>query len=282
MTSPFRFVYITALAFIVSSCASTDTTKLHVGMTRDEVVAVMGKPEAVSAAGNVESLSYSLEETASFTSSSSMVQPMGSVGSVTSSAYMGSGSSRSVHMQPYYVRLVDGKVESYGYGRPNGANPILPPRPISKVNPTPSLVPAEASGSIQFTEPNGTLYPAKLRSHNKATATANRATITAIEVTTNISTPALHTVAVKLHVAYALTGTTNQTLVLGRQSTRSNYYIIGRRIVPPGSGEVEFEYELTVQAWTYHPTQFGAFLHDAKTGMIFAQDIQISDNTTLP
>lgn len=57
-------------------------------MTKDEVIAVMGKPVSVSAQGRTEYLNYSLSET-------------------DDQAFYGI-------TIPYYVRLIDGRVESFG------------------------------------------------------------------------------------------------------------------------------------------------------------------------
>jgi outer membrane protein assembly factor BamE (lipoprotein component of BamABCDE complex) len=62
--------------------------KVGLGMTKQEVIQAIGKPVSVSAQGNAEFLHYKLSET-------------------SDDAFYG-------WTRPYYVRLVDGKVESYG------------------------------------------------------------------------------------------------------------------------------------------------------------------------
>jgi hypothetical protein len=63
------------------------TADLRIGMTKEEAIKVMGTPSSVSAQANYEYLNYTLSE---------------------SSGYM-------TMNRPYYIRLVDGKVESYGF-----------------------------------------------------------------------------------------------------------------------------------------------------------------------
>ena len=75
--------------FLVSACATANKISgVQLGMTKDEVVKVMGKPTSVSAQGKSEYLNFALSET-------------------DDQAFYGI-------TVPYYVRLVDGKVESYG------------------------------------------------------------------------------------------------------------------------------------------------------------------------
>jgi outer membrane protein assembly factor BamE (lipoprotein component of BamABCDE complex) len=75
--------------FLVSACATANKISgVQLGMTKDEVVKVMGEPTSVSAQGKSEYLNFALSET-------------------DDQAFYGI-------TVPYYVRLVDGKVESYG------------------------------------------------------------------------------------------------------------------------------------------------------------------------
>jgi hypothetical protein len=70
--------------------AGEKLTKVSIGMRKDEVLKIMGNPSSTAGTGEVEVLKYE-------------------VPSVFSSRAMWSSD-----WQPYYVRLVDGKVESYG------------------------------------------------------------------------------------------------------------------------------------------------------------------------
>jgi len=73
------------LAF-VSGCVSADRLNaIRIGMTKDQVIEIMGKPDSMSAQSNVEYLTYYLAP-----------------------------NNEEVRDQPYMVRLVDGKVESFG------------------------------------------------------------------------------------------------------------------------------------------------------------------------
>ncbi len=81
-----------ALAIISMSLGCATAHKLNavgLGMTKSEVIQTLGKPVSVSAQGKAEYLNYSLCEKG---------WPSPSCNITT----------------PYYVRLVDGKVESYG------------------------------------------------------------------------------------------------------------------------------------------------------------------------
>lgn len=74
---------------ILEGCANAHKiSKVEVGMTREQVVKVMGKPVSVSAQGGQEYLNYKLSET----------PDDDLLGLLT----------------PYYVRLINGKVESFG------------------------------------------------------------------------------------------------------------------------------------------------------------------------
>lgn len=75
-------------ALLVSCATSSIMGAVKPGMTRDEVIAVMGEPASVSAEGDTELLNYRISET-------------------SNDAYYG-------FTTPYYVRLVNGRVDSYG------------------------------------------------------------------------------------------------------------------------------------------------------------------------
>lgn len=84
-----RVFVITLIALALNGCATAGKIAgVRLGMTKDEVIAVMGKPASVSAQGRAEYLNYALSET-------------------DDQAFYGVSS-------PYYVRLVDGRVESFG------------------------------------------------------------------------------------------------------------------------------------------------------------------------
>lgn len=78
------------MVLVLSGCASAPKlNKVQVGMTKDQVVAIMGAPVSTSAQGNGwEYLNYSLTETFE--------------------------DAHHFRPTPYYVRLVNGRVESFG------------------------------------------------------------------------------------------------------------------------------------------------------------------------
>ncbi len=84
-----KFYLVISLIFILSGCATANKIGgVKIGMTKEDVIAVMGKPVSTSAQGQLEYLNYALSET---------------------------GYEASIHlMRPYYVRLLNGRVESYG------------------------------------------------------------------------------------------------------------------------------------------------------------------------
>ncbi len=84
-----KFIIIATLSsLLLAGCLlDPDMSKVSLGMTKQEVIAALGKPETVAAKGNYEYLMY--EGEASYSD--------GRLGG-----------------EFYFVRLVDGKVESYG------------------------------------------------------------------------------------------------------------------------------------------------------------------------
>ena len=77
------------VAILLAGCATAGKiSTVQLGMTKDDVIKVMGKPTSVSAQGGSEYLNYALSET-------------------DDDAFRG-------WTKPYYVRLINGKVESYG------------------------------------------------------------------------------------------------------------------------------------------------------------------------
>jgi hypothetical protein len=93
---------ILLFATLFAGCATADQlNKLRIGMSKDQVVAILGQPNSTSAQANIEYMTYYLSNDSSY--------------------------GRD---QPYMVRLVEGKVESFGrflqlfdiYNRPVGGN----------------------------------------------------------------------------------------------------------------------------------------------------------------
>ena len=80
---------VITIAMLLLSCATAHKISLvGISMTKQEVIELMGTPVSTSAQGNVEYLNYALSETGD-------------------DAFYG-------RTRPYYVRLVNGRVESFG------------------------------------------------------------------------------------------------------------------------------------------------------------------------
>ena len=82
---PFRIVLvILSVAFLIGCAASSKKmNQLKLGMTKQEVIEAIGEPTSTSAKRNTEYLNYRL-------------------------------TADGFYSDSYYVRLLDGKVESYG------------------------------------------------------------------------------------------------------------------------------------------------------------------------
>jgi Short C-terminal domain/SmpA / OmlA family len=75
-------------AVLLTGCYTAEKlNSIHIGMTKDQVTSLLGQPDSTSAQANIEYLTYYL---------------------TTDNGRMYGGD------QPYSVRLVDGKVESFG------------------------------------------------------------------------------------------------------------------------------------------------------------------------
>jgi len=115
-------VLMLASAILAACTSSSDQlNRLHIGMTVDEVTAILGKADSTSAQANVVYLTYYLDAPGNFYG----------------------------REQPYMVRLVDGKVESFGrfrqlfdlYSRPiTGAQPGDPNFPQAYGLGTPTVI----------------------------------------------------------------------------------------------------------------------------------------------
>jgi hypothetical protein len=88
--------FIGVLAVFLVTCCATSSNRLNnlsVGMSKAEVVQILGTPESTSATRGVEFLTYSLRERIARPDEASV--PVSILGK-------------------YFVKLVDGTVESYG------------------------------------------------------------------------------------------------------------------------------------------------------------------------
>jgi hypothetical protein len=94
-------------AFCISGCLTpaSNINAVRLGMTKAEVLAAMGPPSSVTADQTAEYLNYSLAE--------------------------GIRTGYTATQTPYEVKLVNGKVVSYGrVGAPSGRGPIVVPPPV--------------------------------------------------------------------------------------------------------------------------------------------------------
>ena len=91
-----KIIYLFILAMIVSGCAATvpNLNGISLGITKQDVIKVLGNPNNVSAKNNVEYLKYNCGGSTFFAAEPGCVAPGG-------------------HGE-WFVRIVDGKVESYG------------------------------------------------------------------------------------------------------------------------------------------------------------------------
>lgn len=81
-------ILTTLVIFLIGCATAHKISSVQIGMTKEEVIKAVGKPASTSAKGNTEYLNYSLSET-------------------DDQAFYGI-------TVPYYVRLVNGRVDSYG------------------------------------------------------------------------------------------------------------------------------------------------------------------------
>ena len=96
-------IFLLALVFIVSGCAmSSKMNHVSLGMTKQEVIDVMGTPVSTSAKDDMEYLNYNLGETG-----------------------LGMDDALLGRRTPYYIRVKDGKVESYGRQRLRTSPPLI-------------------------------------------------------------------------------------------------------------------------------------------------------------
>lgn len=84
-----KYISVVSLAIVLSGCATAHKiNRVSVGMTKEDVVQALGEPASISAKDKVEYLNYQLSETGT-------------------QAYYGMTT-------PYFVRIVDGRVDAFG------------------------------------------------------------------------------------------------------------------------------------------------------------------------
>ena len=134
MKSKITFLALMAIGVLFAGClSSARLNEVRVGMTKDEVIALLGTPDSTSAQANIVYLTYYLSV---------------------------EGTGRTVD-QPYLVRLVDGKVESFGrfaqltdiYYRPPATNgQPLPTSPLFGMPYNVAPAPSSPSGTDVATQ----------------------------------------------------------------------------------------------------------------------------------
>ena len=118
-------------ALLVGCATSAALNNLHIGMDRSQVISLLGQPDSTSAQANVEYLTYYLAIDTQ------------------------EGPARD---QPYLVRLVDGKVESFG--RMTQLNDLYL-RPVTNATPgTPNFPQTNLLGAGVMTAPAASAAPA--------------------------------------------------------------------------------------------------------------------------
>jgi hypothetical protein len=114
-------------SFLGGCTTASQLNDIHIGMSKDQVIAILGKPDSTSAQSNVEYMTYYLSN------------------------------DQSYRDQPYSVRLLDGKVESYGrfaqlfdiYNRPvTSARPGDPNFPQSNLYGGVSVSPRQEANDL--------------------------------------------------------------------------------------------------------------------------------------
>jgi len=122
MNSQLRFVgFLLLMVGLIAGCASVPTSenvaRLRIGMSRDQVISVMGSPQTTHYQGNSEYLHYWVDET----------NPPGP-------------------RREYFVRLLNGSVDAFG--RPEtlaapAVTVVSPPAVVNQINPAPSSPPPQ-------------------------------------------------------------------------------------------------------------------------------------------
>lgn len=109
-----------AALVVFSGCTTQDTTKLHLGMTKEEVIKIMGKPYSVGANADTEYLNYLLTSRTirphpyNFSENKlNYSQSHSQYGSTTVNA-INAGPINVTRMESYIVALKNGKVVSFG------------------------------------------------------------------------------------------------------------------------------------------------------------------------
>lgn len=80
-----KLICLLLLALVMGCVTTQRISRLQVGASREEVIRLLGQPESISASQNAEVLHYELRETIN-----------------------------DWYTSPYYVRIINGKVDAFG------------------------------------------------------------------------------------------------------------------------------------------------------------------------
>jgi hypothetical protein len=175
-------------AFLVGCVGVHNTAALRIGMTREEAIAAMGYPASVGAQGNFEYLNYTMSDS----------------------------NGLGTMMRPYYVRLVDGRVDAFGFSEQINRSPV----------------PSSGSGTIVRTQ---------------TPATADGVRILSIEPAALVRGQS-QDVAIKLR--YSLASSDQATLtVMFNVIGVSAFRPLANETIQRGTGEVTIKTKVTPVDW---------------------------------
>ncbi|HVS51829.1 MAG TPA: hypothetical protein VHD62_05685 [Opitutaceae bacterium] len=191
MKIPRRLLVWFIVLWLFAGCASyPGTSSLWVGMTREQALRAMGPPDSVSAQGKFEYLNYTI---------------------AASGGYIA---------RPYYIRLVDNTVESFGYqGQfvPGATGPV--------------------AGNAAAAPGTGVVRAAKV----------DRIRVLDTEPQQLTLGRSNH---LKVKLSYALQSQQQGTIILSFNTKTPDIHLsLARKDIPGGSGEFSLELDLTPLDW---------------------------------
>lgn len=212
----FLLPLLVLVAAFVGGCVSQDTAKLRVGMPKDEVLKIMGKPDSAGADGTSEYLNYRLTSTRS-SGGSTYFSPSGGV-------YSSSHTFSST--EPFIVKLQDGLVVAYGNSSQVGAN---------------------RSATTRYATP-ASFTPAAFKVISQsAGAEVNGVRILAVEPK---GAAVGRTTEFKVRIAYSLKEASDGRIEINFNTLGAHaFHIYGAQIVSTGSGELEAVVKVTPKDW---------------------------------
>jgi hypothetical protein len=287
------------VAFCVGGCASS-VSQLKQGMTKEEVVKLMGPPKTTQAEGDREYLSYILEEEAGSTSQGGTRAPASAFGSEMrtgtaasiggpsefrgggDTAKLPSGNSNRIHIRykkrPFCVRLSKGYVEAFGYGRPrdlgakgstDAAN--VPTYTVTTPVVSLQLIKDSAGSSSEIREVKAGEYLPFKNLHRDDVAKENQIELISVEATL-LPTGAKRSELIRVRYSLSTLDEANVDLVINLQDT-GNYTLIGRVPISRGSGELEFSSESFASSWyASRKLRYGVLLRGGTNSKAIAEN----------